>query len=92
MEGKCWVKTWTALLAEISHPRSSHVDCGSRIRERVNLGERERDRKKERNEILIQARVQDKISAPSCCQWFRWISDFREETILLTLNFHSLLA
>ena len=45
--------------------------------------EREREREKG---ILIQAIVQGMISALNRCQWYRWISDFREEIALLSLN------
>ena len=28
MEGKCWVKTWTAIMAEIFHPGTPPVTMG----------------------------------------------------------------
>ena len=101
MKGKCWVKTWTALQAEIFHSGSPQVFLGqqdSRESEggRSGGGERPRETESEKEteregeimdkEILIQATVQGRISAPSRCQWFRCISDFREATALLSQN------
>jgi len=52
-------------------------------KERETVRWREREREKG---ILIQAIVQGMISALNRCQWYRWISDFREEIALLSLN------
>ena len=42
------------------------------------------ERDKEREEILMQGRVQGKISVPRRCLWLRCISDFTEETANVT--------
>ena len=42
LEGKCWVKTWTALLVEICFQKPPRKYWGNRIEERVKEGERER--------------------------------------------------
>ena len=49
MEGKCWVKTWTALLAVIFHPGSPHINLEKQdLRENEEGRNRERERERER--------------------------------------------
>ena len=89
MEGECWVRTWTNILAEIFHQGKTHVNLGQddfRESEGGRRGEwwreRERDRERERQDILIQTTVQGTISAPSRYLCFRWIADIREKPAL----------
>ena len=82
--------TWTAFLAEIFHPRSSHVNVWQQDSRESEVG-RKTERQREKG-VLIQAIVQGKISAQNRCQWYRQISNLREETVLLSLNLQSLFA
>ena len=88
-EGKYWVKTWTAVLADICHPGSPKVKLGQE-NYRENEGWIIRDR--ERKEIFIQATIQDTTSRPSRCLGFRRISDIREYPTLFYQFFHSFLV
>lgn len=47
MEGKC-VKTWTAILSEIGHPGSPHVNLEQEDSGKVKEGEFEREQERER--------------------------------------------
>lgn len=87
--GKILGKTWNDLLAEIFIQDLPRKSWGSRIPRR---GVKKREGEREKREVLIQATEQGKISALSRCQLFRWISDFREETIILSNLFHLFLV
>jgi len=92
--GKCWVKYWTAILAEICNPGSIQVNLGqddSRESEGQRSAEREREREREREikEILIQATVQGMISATSRCLCFRKIWDTSGKKQSCTRSFTS---
>ena len=67
MEVKYWVKSWTALLAEINFQDQQRKSFWQYyLRERERRGETERDG--ELKDILVHATVQGKISAPRGCQ------------------------
>lgn len=42
-EGKCWVKIWTAILAEKFHPGSPEVNMGQRVCEKLKEGKVDRE-------------------------------------------------
>ena len=77
-EGKCWVKNWTSLMAEIFHAGSTQVNFPKEDFTEIEggrIGEREREIK----EILIQETVQGTISGPRRSLWSSRISDKREK-------------
>ena len=93
-KGKYWVKTWTALLAEIFHPGKPQGNRFLGIWEKVKEGDVDREsgeRKREKWDF-DSIHFPCTISVLSTCLCFRRISDTREKTALLNQIHHSFLA